>query len=98
MGNWQGIFFDGSQQDLEEFPDVLRLIDRELRNEPIGVLDSISQADMRNTDVLLFRESTGQLILERRGLKQQEASYRRCLLYTSPSPRDLSTSRMPSSA
>ena len=25
-------------------------------------------------------------------------SYRRCLLYTSPSPRDLSTSRMPSSA
>ena len=27
-----------------------------------------------------------------------EAEYRPCLLYTSPSPRDLSTSRMPSSA
>ena len=26
------------------------------------------------------------------------AAYRNCLLYTSPSPRDLSTSRMPSSA
>ena len=26
------------------------------------------------------------------------AQYRTCLLYTSPSPRDLSTSRMPSSA
>ena len=26
------------------------------------------------------------------------SSYRACLLYTSPSPRDLSTSRMPSSA
>ena len=26
------------------------------------------------------------------------AEYRLCLLYTSPSPRDLSTSRMPSSA
>ena len=26
------------------------------------------------------------------------ALYRTCLLYTSPSPRDLSTSRMPSSA
>eukprot|EP00831_Metopus_contortus_P047238 TRINITY_DN38078_c0_g1_i2.p2 TRINITY_DN38078_c0_g1~~TRINITY_DN38078_c0_g1_i2.p2 ORF type:complete len:190 (-),score=43.58 TRINITY_DN38078_c0_g1_i2:85-654(-) len=30
--------------------------------------------------------------------KIQEAKYKNCLLYTSPSPRDLSTSRMPSSA
>ena len=29
---------------------------------------------------------------------QDVFSYMRCLLYTSPSPRDLSTSRMPSSA
>ena len=29
---------------------------------------------------------------------QTKAPYRPCLLYTSPSPRDLSTSRMPSSA
>ena len=28
----------------------------------------------------------------------QTADYMACLLYTSPSPRDLSTSRMPSSA
>ena len=28
----------------------------------------------------------------------EEIEIRRCLLYTSPSPRDLSTSRMPSSA
>ena len=28
----------------------------------------------------------------------EEAGYSTCLLYTSPSPRDLSTSRMPSSA
>ena len=28
----------------------------------------------------------------------EEGDYRACLLYTSPSPRDLSTSRMPSSA
>ena len=27
-----------------------------------------------------------------------QAQFKRCLLYTSPSPRDLSTSRMPSSA
>ena len=29
---------------------------------------------------------------------QDEAEFKNCLLYTSPSPRDLSTSRMPSSA
>ena len=32
------------------------------------------------------------------GLIVTEELYKRCLLYTSPSPRDLSTSRMPSSA
>ena len=32
------------------------------------------------------------------GLQNQSILYRSCLLYTSPSPRDLSTSRMPSSA
>ena len=30
--------------------------------------------------------------------KEYEEQYKNCLLYTSPSPRDLSTSRMPSSA
>jgi len=72
----QGIFFDGQQDDAEDFPDVVRLIDQELRNEPIGLLKSISTEDLRNTDVYFFRESTGQLILERRGLKQSEAAYR----------------------
>ena len=31
-------------------------------------------------------------------LEEILAAYKACLLYTSPSPRDLSTSRMPSSA
>ena len=31
-------------------------------------------------------------------IKLETHSYKTCLLYTSPSPRDLSTSRMPSSA
>ena len=30
--------------------------------------------------------------------KKSTKKYKNCLLYTSPSPRDLSTSRMPSSA
>ena len=33
-----------------------------------------------------------------RALRDKGMPYRFCLLYTSPSPRDLSTSRMPSSA
>ena len=32
------------------------------------------------------------------GFTKGTANYNTCLLYTSPSPRDLSTSRMPSSA
>ena len=36
------------------------------------------------------------LLVEKGGMAKQ--LYRACLLYTSPSPRDLSTSRMPSSA
>ena len=32
------------------------------------------------------------------GAQDNESPYKTCLLYTSPSPRDLSTSRMPSSA
>ena len=37
-------------------------------------------------------------VAEHIGLFMAETLFRTCLLYTSPSPRDLSTSRMPSSA
>lgn len=80
-GTHQGIFFDGTQNDEFDFPDLVRLIDQELRNEPIGVLKDISSDDMRNTDVLFFREATGQLIMERRGLKEEEADYRPAVEY-----------------
>ena len=43
------------------------------------------------------RASAGLLISEASQISQQGQGYH-CLLYTSPSPRDLSTSRMPSSA
>ncbi len=80
-GPLQGVFFSGSQSTIEDFPDLVRVIDTEFRNEEIGVLKEISVDDMRNTDVYVFRESTGQLILERRGLKQQEAEYRPAVAY-----------------
>ena len=44
--------------------------------------------------------TTGKMVSEATGLTIQKflAGSQGCLLYTSPSPRDLSTSRMPSSA
>ena len=45
-------------------------------------------------DNLILRAA--QLLRDRSGFSELGASI--CLLYTSPSPRDLSTSRMPSSA
>jgi hypothetical protein len=62
-GQLQGIFFDG-QQDNGEAPDLVRIIDQEVRQQPVGILTSISTADLRNTDILFFRESTGQLVME----------------------------------
>eukprot|EP00831_Metopus_contortus_P068843 TRINITY_DN61679_c0_g1_i1.p1 TRINITY_DN61679_c0_g1~~TRINITY_DN61679_c0_g1_i1.p1 ORF type:complete len:114 (+),score=39.89 TRINITY_DN61679_c0_g1_i1:45-386(+) len=35
---------------------------------------------------------------EKKGEQKKNINHKNCLLYTSPSPRDLSTSRMPSSA
>ncbi len=80
-GNWQGVYFAGAPQSIEDEPDLVRVIDAEFRDREIGVLKTISKDDMRNTDVYLFRESTGQLILERRGLKEAEAKYRRAVDY-----------------
>ena len=45
----------------------------------------------------MIHESDGSIHLQKYGQKSSEVIYS-CLLYTSPSPRDLSTSRMPSSA
>ena len=46
--------------------------------------------DRKRVDINVFHDRAGHL--SESSLKQS------CLLYTSPSPRDLSTSRMPSSA
>ena len=40
------------------------------------------------------REAVGKVVVSENGRRMAKG----CLLYTSPSPRDLSTSRMPSSA
>ncbi|MBK8973310.1 MAG: hypothetical protein IPM37_18865 [Hahellaceae bacterium] len=54
-------------------PDLLRRADTQKRlDQSIGLLTQISQEDYRNTDILIFRESTGQLILHRWGLSDAE--------------------------
>ena len=55
-------------------------------------------------DYIVIPQTDGELLLvdaegqEQNATLTQGVPYYRCLLYTSPSPRDLSTSRMPSSA
>ena len=54
--------------------------------------------DLNSRKVAELRDIAKELNIARVDkLKKQELVYA-CLLYTSPSPRDLSTSRMPSSA
>ena len=56
-----------------------------------GVLEikDIKLEDPKSGEVLIKNEAIGLNYID---------TYHSCLLYTSPSPRDLSTSRMPSSA
>ena len=69
------------------------------RTEEMGDIESLIKS--KNIDnsrwypisIDFYRNDVSQGILKDLGLQ-----YRSCLLYTSPSPRDLSTSRMPSSA
>ena len=46
----------------------------------------------------VMAEAVQSLFPRKKGLNRFSHNMRTCLLYTSPSPRDLSTSRMPSSA
>ena len=60
------------------------------------VTDSAGLNDLKDQDTPLFKIYS--LFLDDESKKELSDRYNTCLLYTSPSPRDLSTSRMPSSA
>ena len=69
--------------------------------DPIDLL--ACHRDLTDTKQLLRSGRLGEIALGQRSLFMDLPpvhlqAYRDCLLYTSPSPRDLSTSRMPSSA
>ena len=62
-----------------------RLFNPKIRRKPVVVLSN-------NDGCIISRSNEAKAL----GIKMGEPYF--CLLYTSPSPRDLSTSRMPSSA
>ena len=75
-----------------EFPIALRKTFKDMWDEKFGPSEIWDDSDsVRNS--FLAKEGGAGLTK----VPTQE-SYENCLLYTSPSPRDLSTSRMPSSA
>lgn len=56
----------------ETGPDFTRLIDTAPDFTDRALLKTISQQDLRDTDIYVFRESSGQLVAERRGLHESE--------------------------
>ena len=79
------------QTDLNSDGTAGVYVNNEVFNRYSGSGDS---SDKRN----LYTTNTGNLLLSRDGVSTGSDLSSACLLYTSPSPRDLSTSRMPSSA
>lgn len=53
-------------------PDLRRVADHEPDFESRGLLESISPEDLEDTDLYIYRESTGELVAEKHGLKERE--------------------------
>ena len=70
-GDIYGVFFSGSSNPGQ--PDITRVMDVIPNLSSEGLLSSISLSDLEKTDIYVFRESTGQLITERKGLKDFDA-------------------------
>jgi len=76
-GDIQAIFFSSASDTTQtKTPDVTRQVDTKKLLGNNGLLKSISKDDLKKTDILVFRESTGDLILERKGLKDEEINGR----------------------
>ena len=60
--------------------------------------DEISNLNNKLSHLSSLEITNAELIAHNSHLENEIKSVKSCLLYTSPSPRDLSTSRMPSSA
>ena len=72
------------------------LLSENARSIQVITKENIQQAGVTTVADLL--QQVAGIDIRRRGIAGTQADLYICLLYTSPSPRDLSTSRMPSSA
>jgi len=84
----------------EEYLRIKSILGREPNITELGVFSVMwsEHCSYKNTKIELRKfPTTGPNILVRAG-EENAGVIDICLLYTSPSPRDLSTSRMPSSA
>ena len=94
LPNWlsRGVadLFPLGNSDEKEQNLALRLLESEEKNTPLRIKLGI---DPTGSDIHL-----GHSILFRKLRAFQDAGHIACLLYTSPSPRDVEESRMPSSA
>ncbi|BEU03027.1 hypothetical protein OAG1_18270 [Agarivorans sp. OAG1] len=69
----QGVWFSSNLTQNRE-PDLIRQADGQSILSDTGLLTSISTSDLANTDILVFRESTGEIIVNRQGLKATESN------------------------
>ena len=85
----------------DEYPAVLHILAKEIAAlESAGIAEPGYIELRRGAGAYICGEESAMIesIEGKRGLPRHRPPYVACLLYTSPSPRDLSTSRMPSSA
>ena len=68
-------------------------------DDPVGASESLDRESPSRQARIGSQQGQNKILnLYRQFMKLESENDRHCLLYTSPSPRDLSTSRMPSSA
>ena len=80
---------------------VLRGLDLEVEEGTISCVmgrNGVGKTTFLRNVVGLEKSSAGNVLMDGTDITQMEAYERACLLYTSPSPRDVEESRMPSSA
>lgn len=74
-GKYYGVFLSGKESNGQ--PDFVRVMDVLPDFKHKGFVETISEDDLKDTDILVFRESTGELITERNGFTDEEMDRRR---------------------
>ena len=70
-GNVYGVYFSANERS-DGQPNITRIMDLAPDLQHKGLLKTVSLDDVKQTDILVFRESTGELITQRSGLNEHE--------------------------